>query len=113
MTEPESPHVVIVGRAGFLLVRALEILQPVTVEAEEAVREIKRKTPRPPKEHNPYGIWINPAWVVRRMVEVEKWGVSDAVREVVSRFKLTQDAAFAGIRAAYYEVRKRPWGEEP
>ena len=83
------------------------------MEAEEEVTEIKRKKPRPPKTHSPYGIWIKPAWVVRKLVEHEQWGVSDAVREVVSRYKLTQDAAFAGIRAAYSEARKKPWTEEP
>lgn len=83
------------------------------MDTEETVREITRKRPRPPKEHSPYGIWIKPAWTVRHLVEKENWGVSDAVREVVSRCKLTQAAAFGGIRAAYYEVRKRPWDEEP
>ena len=78
------------------------------------VREIRRKTPAAPRYRAAKGAWIKPAWAVRRMVEKDNWMVSDAVREVVSRMQLTPvDVAFAGIRAAYYEVKKRKWEDEP
>jgi len=92
----------------------LAFLHPSPVDPASIVREIKRKAPEAPRFRAAKGAWIKPAWAVRRMVEVDHWMVSDAVREIVSRMKLTPpDVAFAGIRAAYYEVKKRPWKDEP
>ena len=80
---------------------------------EEVIREIQRKAPLPPKYRAARGIWVQPAWVVRGLVERDNWTVSDAVREVISRQNLhPPDVAFKGIRAAYYEVRKQVWPEE-
>lgn len=76
------------------------------------VREIRRRKPRPPRARTAHGTWIEPAWGVRRLVEQEKWGVSDAVREIVATCNLHPPAAaFNGVRAAYYEVKKKPWPE--
>lgn len=84
------------------------------MDPQSIVREIRKKAPDAPRYRASKGSWIKPAWAVRRMVEKENWMVSDAVRETVARMSLTpNDVAFKGIRAAYYEVRKRPWKEEP
>lgn len=88
------------------------ILGPV--DPKSIVREISRKTPAPPRYRAAKGAWIKPAWAVRRMVEKGNWMVSDAVREVVTSMQLhPPDVAFAGVRAAYYEVKKRDWKNEP
>lgn len=77
------------------------------------VREIKRTVPAPPRRNATYGLWVQPAWAVRRLVEAEGWKVCPAVREIVHRCKFTQPTAFNSIRGAYYEVRKLPWSTEP
>jgi hypothetical protein len=83
------------------------------VNPKSIVREIQRKAPEPPRFRATKGAWIKPAWVVRRMVEQQGWSASDAVREVIARMNLhPRDVAFAGIRAAYYEVRKKDWKKE-
>lgn len=103
------------GSPGFLCLDGiLTILHPAAVDPKSIVREIKRKTPAAPRYRALKGAWIKPAWAVRRMVEEQKWMISDAVREVVARMKLTPpEVAFAGIRAAYYEVKKKDWNKEP
>ncbi len=83
------------------------------MDPEEAIREIKRKTPLPPSYRAARGVWVQPAWVVRGLVERDKWTVSDAVREVIHRMKLTPpETAFKGVRAAYYVIRNEPWPEQ-
>lgn len=83
------------------------------MEPEEAIREIKRKTPLPPSYRAARGVWVAPAWIVRGLVERERWTVSDAVREVITRQNIHPPGpAFHGIRAAYYEVRKQPWPDK-
>lgn len=84
------------------------------MDAEEVIRIIKSKNPKPRKQTAAYGARIIPAWAVRRLVEKERWSVSDAVRSVVDSFKLhPPKPAFNGVRAAYYEIKDRPWEEEP
>lgn len=88
------------------------IRQSYTMNPVETVKEIKRRVPLPPKPRAERGVWITHAWAVRILVEREHWNVSDAVRQVVDAQKLhPPDQAFAGIRAAYYEVLKKDWPE--
>jgi len=90
------------------------IRQPAAVDSEEVIRIIKRRNPKPVKNSAAYGARIRPAWSVRRLVQREHWSVSDAVRSVVESFGLhPPKSAFNGVRAAYYEIRTRPWSEEP
>ena len=92
----------------------LAFLQPVAVDPESIVREIRKKSPTAPRYRTAKGAWVKPAWTVRRMVEKEKWMVSDAVREVVARLGLhPKDTAFGGVRAAFYVIRNAPWKDEP
>lgn len=84
------------------------------MDSEEVIRIIKRQNPKPVRNSAAYGARIRPAWAVRRLVQKERWSVSDAVRSVVESFKLHPPRpAFNGVRAAYYEIRRRPWSEEP
>lgn len=79
------------------------------MNVSETIREIQRRTPLPPTRRVAHGVWIEPAWVVRGLVEND-WGVSDAVRQVVAEQKYhPADVAFKGIRAAYYVIRNHPW----
>jgi len=66
-------------------------------------------TPKtPPPKYAPYGQWALQAVKVQAMVVKKGWGVSDAVRKVVYANKYPDEGkAFRGIRAAYYELRKR------
>ena len=76
----------------------------------DIVRAIKRRKPRPAKRRAARGAWVEPAWAVRRLVEKENWTVAEAVREVVDSCKLEpRDNALAGVRVAYYHLRKKPW----
>jgi len=63
---------------------------------------------KPPARYAPYGMWAAQATRVKLMVENENWGVSDAVRQIVAKHRYPDRAkAFNGIRAAYYELRKK------
>lgn len=76
-------------------------------------KEIKRRTPVPPKPRATKGRWVEPAWAVRILVEREGWDVSAAVRQVIKTLNLhPPEQAFPGIRAAYYVVAKQPWPEK-
>lgn len=78
------------------------------MDTSEIIREIGKK--KAPKHRSAHGKWVPASWVVRGLVEKENWGVSDAVREVVARLNLhPPGVAFTGVRAAYYETRKKPW----
>ena len=82
------------------------------MKPSEVAREIVRRSPAPPKPRAPKGVWVQYAWIVRHLVEKEKWGVSNAVREVIKVHNLhPPEQAFAGIRAAMYVVRSEPWPE--
>jgi len=77
------------------------------MNVEQSLREITRRTPKPPNVRAGHGQWIDPARVVQGLVE-KGWSVSDAVREVIASHKLhPPDKAFKGIRAAYYVVVKQ------
>jgi len=83
------------------------------MNVDQTVREITRRTPKPPRSRAGHGQWTDPARVVQGLVE-QGWSVSDAVREVISAQKLhPPDQAFKGIRAAYYVVVKQPKTEAP
>ena len=72
----------------------------------ETVKEIRRKTPLPPKTRAPKGGWVGYAEAVRTLVSEDRWTVSDAVRRVIETHRLhPEDAAFKGIRAAYYALK--------
>jgi hypothetical protein len=82
------------------------------VSPSEIAKEIVRRNPNPPKQRATKGVWVHHAWTVRHLVEKERWGVSDAVREVIKTHNLhPPDKAFTGIRAATYVVMKQPWPE--
>lgn len=78
------------------------------------IDEIKKNAP-PPKRRAAHGKWVDPAWVVRGLIERHGYGVIDAVREVVRQEgHEPADIAERSIRQAYYSVKKRPWpSEEP
>lgn len=83
------------------------------MDADEVIREIRKKKPEPPRRRAAMGQWVKPAWAARKLAE-DGWTVSDAVREVVSALKLhPPDKAFRGVRSAYYEVIKQDWKDEP
>ena len=72
------------------------------------IDEIKSRAPKP-KWRAAHGQWIEPAWVVRGLVEAGQ-PVTEACRIVTREMKLRPaDAAVKGLRQAYYEVRTRPW----
>lgn len=55
-----------------------------------------------------HGSWQAPAAVVMRMVK-NGWGISEAVRKLFADMQIPSDyqpRAFAGIRGAYYQIRK-------
>lgn len=77
------------------------------MNVEQSLREIQRTTPKPPRTRAGHGQWIDPARVVIGLTGTG-WSVSDAVREVIARHKLhPPEAAFKGIRAAYYVLLKK------
>lgn len=83
------------------------------MDVNAIVKVIERRTPLPPKPRACHGKWIVPAWTVRGLVE-KSWGVSDAVRRVVTEFNFRpEDEAYRGIRAAYYAIRRLPWSKCP
>ncbi len=72
----------------------------------ETVKEIRRTTPLPPKTRAGKGAWVDYAKAVRTLVTEDKWTVSDAVRRVIDTHRLhPPEAAFKGIRAAYYALK--------
>ena len=74
------------------------------------IAEITTKTPKPPSHRAKHGAWVDPAWVVRGLVENHQWEVCDAVARVVEDMDLTPpDKAYRGIRACYYAILKKPW----
>lgn len=78
----------------------------------EIAQEIMRRKPLPANRRAQHGQWVSPAWVVRRLVEDADWGVKDAVAQVCETLNLhPRDKALNGVRAAYYEVRKKDWAE--
>ena len=76
------------------------------------------RTAKPRRRRVAHGTWVAPARVVTELVAHE-WNVSEAIREVIDRkgfvtaTKGTDEAArqqrlaFAGIRAAFYNARRR------
>ncbi len=75
--------------------------------SEQATRQIVKKGP-PKRRRASHGQWVDPARAVYDLVTGQKWNVSDAVREVVAKFAFKdRDAAFNGVRAAYYVLRTR------
>ncbi len=82
------------------------------MKIEEVIREIQRRTPLPPARRAQHGQWVKPAWVVRGLVE-QGWGVFDAVHQTIATLNLhPPKKAFNGVKAAYYQLRNKPWGEE-
>lgn len=76
------------------------------MDPNETVKEIRRTTPLPPKTRAGKGAWVPYAEAVRTLVSEDQWTVSDAVRRVVQTHRLhPADAAFKGIRAAYYALK--------
>ena len=85
---------------------------------KDEAREIRRTTKPPRRRRVTHGTWVTPARVVVELVDHE-WNVSDAIREVIDRnnfvtappgtveAKRQQHLAFAGIRAAFYNARRR------
>jgi hypothetical protein len=76
------------------------------MDPAETVKEIRRTTPLPPKTRAEKGVWVDYAKAAKILVTEDHWTVSDAVRRVIETHKLhPEDAAFKGIRAAYYALK--------
>lgn len=76
------------------------------------IDEIKKNAPKP-KWRAAHGRWVDPAWVVRGLVERHGYGVTDAVRTVVAQEgHEPADRAERSIRQAYYQLRNKPWPED-
>lgn len=101
-----SPPILARGWAVFFVDYNLTTLHShAQMNVEQSLREIIRRTPAPPRRRAGHGQWTDPARLVCGLVD-KGWSVSDGVREVIEAHKLhPPDAAFKGIRAAYYVIR--------
>lgn len=78
------------------------------MDIQKAITEIARSRPLPRTQRANYGQWVEPAWVVRGLVE-RGCGVTDAVNAVIAQMNLhPQRKAFNGVKAAYYALRHKP-----
>lgn len=73
------------------------------------IDQIKSRSPKP-KGRAAHGKWVDPAWVVRGLVEKHGYGVTEAVRIVINEEgHAPADIAERSLRQAYYQIKKRPW----
>ena len=72
------------------------------MNSRTATRQLAKTKP-PRRRRAAHGQWVEPARAVHDLVGKGTWNVSDAVREVVKKFKFPdKHHAFKGVRAAYY-----------
>lgn len=75
---------------------------------QAALNELS-KTLGTPKPRAAHGAWVNPAWLVRGLVE-KGHGVSAAVNHVLDNSGFgNNEQAFGSLRAAYYKIREDEW----